>query len=72
MAMILEHNVQTGEILEREETSSEKKARELREATMTNEMNAMETENAKKNAILGALSIATGFTSDELREALNA
>lgn len=72
MATILEHNVTTGETVERDETAAEKKQREADAKADAEIAAAAEAAAAKKAAILAALAEATGYTADELRDALNA
>lgn len=75
-AIAYEVNVTTGEVIERERTAEELAAEASEQAEQhakRAEAEAIEqTAAAKKAAILAALADATGYTADELREALNA
>lgn len=69
-------NATTGEFIQRIMTTEEIAQDEInraeaatRDAALNEEMTEKET---KKTAILAALADATGYTPDELREALNA
>jgi len=71
-AIAYEVNVTTGETVERPRTADELAAEAAEQAIWAEEAAAQEAAAAKKAAILAALADATGYTADELREALNA
>lgn len=64
----IDFNIQTGEetVIEREETTAEKKARETREKEIAASLAAAEAKAAAKQAILDRL----GLTADELKTIL--
>lgn len=66
------HNLETGEITERQYTKSEIAAVEAARTEAAVLAQTLETSAVKKAAILDALATATGFSADELRDALNA
>lgn len=71
-AIAYEVNVTTGEVVERPRTGDELAAEAAEQAIWAEQAAAAEAASAKKAAILAALADATGYTADELREALNA
>lgn len=71
-AIAYEMNVETGETVERPRTVAELKAEAADQATRKSALTEIEAAEKKKAAILAALADATGFTVDELRDALNA
>lgn len=65
-------NVETGEIETREMTSEENAQMDALALAESESAATFAAANAKKAAVLAALADATGFTAEELREALNA
>lgn len=72
MAIAIEHNVETGEIVERPMTDDELKALEVVKAAAAKSAEAAGAAVAKKASILAALATTTGYTVEELKQALNA
>lgn len=72
MPTVREHNIETGEVIDREMTAEELLQSEQDAANFAAEQEAIAAADAKKAAILAALADATGYTPDELREALKA
>lgn len=75
MNTVTEYDAETGKVTTRKETEQEAAVRAEMEAyweAMRPEREAAEAAAVKKAAVLDALATATGYTADELREALNA
>lgn len=71
-AIAYEVNVTTGEAVERPRTADELAAEAAEQIIWAERSAAEKTADEKKTAILSALADATGYTPDELKEALNA
>lgn len=70
--MVRIHNLETDEIIDREMNDAEFTAWQAEQAAAAAMAAEQEAAAAKKAAILDALATATGYTVDELRDALNA
>ena len=71
MATVIDHNVETGEIVERYENATEMEQREIDLASAL-EIQEVESEaKAKRESVLAALAAAAGLDVEEVKEALN-
>ena len=65
------HNIETDEIIDREMTAEELAVIELAETERLAAEDEAKTKAAKKAAVLAALAETSGFTVEELAEALS-
>lgn len=70
--IIREYNAETGETIERDATKEELANRKADQEKFAAALKAAKEAEERKNAILEALASTTGFTTDEIRQALNA
>lgn len=72
MANVTIYDIATGELIERAETSAEKKQREADIAETAATQAAAAEAAAKREAVLAALAAAAGLEVDEVKAALGA